>query len=109
MAVLGRLLYPAGSERSGLKNIRAAEVVTMDIDKSVVDSLVGRPSESLAVESKRWIDPTKPAGVEKIVKGAFALRNRNGGYLVIGFEDKTLLPDLSNELSNARQLFHPDA
>ena len=81
----------------------------MDIEKSVVDALVDRPSENFAVEIKRWIDPTATLGVEKIVKGAFALRNRNGGYLVIGFEDKTLLPDVGNALSNARELFHPDA
>ena len=81
----------------------------MDIEKSVVDALIGRPSESFAVEIKRWIDPTTTLGIEKIVKGAFALRNRNGGYLVIGFEDKTLLPDVSNELPNPRELFHPDA
>jgi hypothetical protein len=81
----------------------------MDIEKSVVDALIDRPSENLAVEIKRWIDPTTTLGVEKIVKGALALRNRNGGYLVIGFEDKTLLPDAQNELPNAKELFHPDA
>jgi hypothetical protein len=81
----------------------------MDIEKSVVDALIDRPSESLAVEIKRWIDPTTTLGIEKIVKGALALRNRNGGYLVIGFEDKTLLPDIQNELPTAKELFHPDA
>jgi hypothetical protein len=86
-----------------------AQVVIMDIEKSVVDALIDRPSENLAVEIKRWIDPTTTLGVEKIVKGALALRNRNGGYLVIGFEDKTLLPDAQNELPNAKELFHPDA
>ena len=81
----------------------------MDIEKSVVDALIDRPSENLAVEIKRWIDLTTTLGEEKIVKGALALRNRNGGYLVIGFEDKTLLPDAQNELPNAKELFHPDA
>ena len=50
----------------------------LDIEKSVVDALIDRPSESLAVEIKRWIDPTTALGTEKIVKGALALRNRNG-------------------------------
>jgi hypothetical protein len=77
-------------------------------EKSVIDALIANPSESLTVELKRWIDPTLPEGVEKIVKAMLALRNRNGGYLVIGFENKSLQPDLSNEPVNARQLFHLD-
>jgi hypothetical protein len=78
------------------------------IEKSVIDGLVGNPSESLNVELKRWIDPTEPAGIEKIVKGVLALRNRNGGFLVVGFDDKTLAPDIANEPQNARELFHVD-
>jgi predicted HTH transcriptional regulator len=78
------------------------------IEKSVIDALVGSPSESLNVEIKRWIDPTSPAGIEKIVKGTFALRNRNGGFFVIGFDDTTLLPDTANEPQNANELFHVD-
>jgi hypothetical protein len=78
------------------------------IEKSVIDGLVGNPSESLNVELKRWIDPTQPAGIEKIVKGVLALRNRNGGFFVIGFDDKTLAPDVGNEPPNAKELFHVD-
>jgi hypothetical protein len=77
-------------------------------EKSVIDALVANPTESLSVELKRWIDPTQPAAVEKFVKSLFALRNRNGGYLVIGFDNKTYQPDLANEPSNTRELFHPD-
>jgi len=78
------------------------------IEKSVIDALVGNPSESLNVELKRWIDPAQPAGIEKIVKGALALRNRNGGFFVVGFDDNTLAPDVANEPKNAKQLFHVD-
>lgn len=78
------------------------------IEKSVVQALVENPSESLTVELKRWIDPTQPAGIEKIVKGTFALRNRNGGFFVVGFDDTTLAPDITNEPSDARTLFHVD-
>jgi hypothetical protein len=46
--------------------------------------------------------------VEKIVKGVLALRNRNGGYLVVGFDNKSFQPDLPNEPANGRQLFYPD-
>jgi hypothetical protein len=78
------------------------------IEKSVIDGLVGNPSESLNVELKRWIDPTKLAGIEKIAKGALALRNRNGGFLVVGFDNTSLTPDISNEPQNANDLFHVD-
>src|ERR1700730_12080052 len=78
------------------------------IEKSVIERLVGNPSESLNVELKRWIDPTQPAGIEKIVKGALALRNRNGGFFVVGFDDGTLAPDVANEPKNPKELFHID-
>ena len=52
-----------------------------------------RPSESLNVEIKRWINPDEPEGIAKIVKAALAIRNRNGGFLLVGFEDKTWMPD----------------
>jgi hypothetical protein len=71
------------------------------IEKSVIDGLVGNPSETLNVELKRWIDPTQPAGIEKIVKGVLALRNRNGGFFVVGFDDGTLAPDVANEPQNS--------
>jgi hypothetical protein len=54
------------------------------IEKSMVDGLVGSPSESLNVEIKRWIDPTQIASIEKIAKGVLALRNRNGGFSQAG-------------------------
>ena len=77
-------------------------------DRSAIEALIGDPCESLSVELKRWIDPASPAGIEKIAKGAIALRNRNGGYLVIGFDDKTCEPDTENEPPNAKTLFHID-
>jgi hypothetical protein len=58
-----------------------------DINRELIEQLVTRPGESLVVEIKTWISPTDPAGQAKIIKGAIALRNRGGGYLVIGFDD----------------------
>jgi hypothetical protein len=80
----------------------------MKIDQSRVDGLVARPSESLNIEVKRWISADEPNGIAKIVRAAFALRNRNGGYLVIGFDDKTLQPDLGHEPADVRAAFHTD-
>jgi hypothetical protein len=62
----------------------------------------------LNVELKRWTNPTQTRGIEKIVKGVLALRNRNGGFFVVGFDDTTLAPDVANEPQNAKELFHVD-
>ncbi len=78
------------------------------VEWSVINGLVGNLSESLNVEVKRWIDPTRPSGIEKIVKGVFALRNRGGGYFVVGFDNITLTPDFVNEPRKAKELFHVD-
>jgi hypothetical protein len=80
----------------------------MNIEQKRVDQLVAHPSESLNVEIKNWISPGDKTGEAKIVRAALALRNRNGGYLIIGFHDKTLLPELNNRPDDLRGLFHPD-
>lgn len=80
----------------------------MEINQDHIDSLVRAPSESLNVEVKRWIDPGSTEGKEKIIKGCFALRNRNGGYLVIGFDNKTLQPNSEGRPENPRDVFHVD-
>jgi hypothetical protein len=80
----------------------------VQIERSVIDSLVARPAEALNVEIKRWIDPDSPVGIEKIVKAALALRNRNGGYLVIGFDNDTLAPDTGHEPADIHDTFSVD-
>jgi Putative DNA-binding domain len=80
----------------------------MGIDQSRIDDLVARPSESLNVEIKRWINPAEPEGQVKIIKAAFAIRNSNGGFLLIGFDDETLLPDQTSAPSDVQTAFHLD-
>jgi hypothetical protein len=80
----------------------------MNTDQSRIDDLLARLSEGLTVEVKRWIRGDEPQGMSKIVRGALALRNRNGGYFVIGFDDKTLQPDIGNEPTDVRAAFHTD-
>ena len=77
-------------------------------DDDQIRALVARPGESLNVEIKRWLDPADPVAAAKIVKAVFALRNRNGGFLVIGFDDKTLEPDMTNAPPDVRGAFHQD-
>jgi Schlafen, AlbA_2 len=72
-------------------------------------SLLLRPRESLAVELKSWFDPREPQGIAKIVKATFALRNQNGGFLVVGVDDKRLktVPAPAS-FPPVRDCFHPD-
>ena len=79
----------------------------MKIEQSVIDALVASPSENLSVEVKQWIDPTINHGIAKIAKGLIALRNQDGGFFVVGFNDKTLQPDHQRP-ANAKELFHTD-
>jgi hypothetical protein len=79
----------------------------MDMSQDRIGGLVANPSESLNVEIKRWIDPMTPDGAAKIAKAAIALRNRNGGYFVVGFDDGTLQPDPSRP-DDVRTAFHID-
>lgn len=76
----------------------------MAFEQSVIDGLIASPAESLNVELKRWIDPGQSAGQAKIIKAALGLRNRNGGYLIIGFDDQTLLPDSKSTSRYSRRL-----
>lgn len=80
----------------------------MDIDSSRVQELINRPTESLSVELKRWLKPDDPKGIAKIVRAVIALRNHGGGYLVIGFDDETLEPDMNNIPVDVRTAFHID-
>src|SRR5687768_2503418 len=69
--------------------------------------LLTAPQESLDLELKQWIDPKAPEGIAKIAKGCIALRNNNGGRLVIGFKNDGK-PDPDNVPSDVRATFHVD-
>jgi predicted HTH transcriptional regulator len=73
-----------------------------------IDELLRRPSEGLNVEVKSWLDPDVTADIAKIVKGTFALRNRNGGFFIIGLDDKTLKPATKNKPADIRRAYHTD-
>lgn len=80
----------------------------MDIDQALVDQRVATPAETLNVEVKNWIDPATPEGQAKIVRAALALRNRNGGEIIIGFNDKTLQPEATGQPADVRATYHRD-
>lgn len=77
-------------------------------DFSRIQALVNRPTESLSIELKRWIDPDQPEGKAKIVKTALALRNYGGGDLVIGFDNDTHQPDQNNIPPDIKSAFDTD-
>jgi hypothetical protein len=81
----------------------------MDINQDRIETLVGNPAETLNIELKNWVDPTTAEGQAKIVRAVLALRNRDGGELIIGFNDTTRLPDTDNIPPDVRETFHPDA
>jgi hypothetical protein len=81
----------------------------MDINQDRIETLVGNPAETLNIELKNWVDPTTAEGQAKIVRAVLALRNRDGGELIIGFNDTSRLPDTNNIPTDVRETFHPDA
>lgn len=70
--------------------------------------LIENLCETLAVEVKAWIDPATPHGVGIIARAAIAMRNNDGGYLVLGFDNDTLLPLEEARPANHRQVYHQD-
>jgi len=73
-----------------------------------IQELVNQPRESLAVELKNWINPEDPAGIITLVKAAIAMRNNNGGYILIGFDNDTCQPIHEDVPESVQELFHKD-
>jgi hypothetical protein len=76
-----------------------------------IQDLIDRPSESLPIEYKGWIDPDSIEGIAKIVRAAIAIRNHGGGYIVFGLKDGTGEPDIENapiDNGTIRKIFHID-
>ena len=80
----------------------------MDIDENQIRSLLRLPSEGLQVEVENWLDPRTDESVASIIKAIFAIRNHNGGFLIIGFDNHTLLPDKYGLDESAESLYHID-
>jgi len=81
----------------------------MKIDEAYLKELVDRQTESLNIEFKRWIDPKSPEGISKIIKACIAMRNNNGGFFFIGFDEESRQPDIDNTpTQDVRELFNLD-
>ena len=80
----------------------------MAVNPDQIRELIERPSESLQVELKTWLDPRSDDGIAKLVKAMFAIRNRNGGFLLIGFNNEDGSPDPYIFEDPSETLFHFD-
>lgn len=81
----------------------------MKVDEAYLKEVVDRQTESLNIEFKRWIDPKSPEGISKIVKACIAMRNNNGGYFFVGFDEEARQPDICNTPDqDIRELFNLD-
>src|SRR5262249_20386681 len=89
-------------------SVNLGPLFPMAVDHKRIQELVERLAESLNVEVKTWISPDDQNEAAKIVRAVFALRNRNGGFLVLGFDNKTLQPDISNRPPDVKSQFHID-
>lgn len=73
-----------------------------------LNNLLRAPTESLAVEFKSWLDVKTDADRAKVARALIALRNNNGGVLVLGFDDKTLKPAATGRPKDLATAYHPD-
>ncbi|WP_342360780.1 hypothetical protein [Terrarubrum flagellatum] len=80
----------------------------MPIDEDHIRALLSHPAESLQVEIKNWLDLSIEHGKEKLIRAIFAIRNRNGGFVLIGFDDKTLKADPYNFAEPVSAMYHVD-
>lgn len=69
--------------------------------------LVHQAKEGLDVELKQWIDPERPEGIAKIAKATMALRNNDGGHLIVGIRDDGT-PETSGVPTDVRAKYHVD-
>jgi predicted HTH transcriptional regulator len=72
-----------------------------------IQALVDAPSERLNIEVKPWLDPSSNWGEAIIAKALLALRNQNGGFLLIGFNDDGSPGSLIKRL-DIKSAFHID-
>jgi hypothetical protein len=81
----------------------------MPASPAQIQELVDNPRESLAIELKDWFDPRTPEGQAKVIKSCVAMRNRgDGGFVMVGFDNRTAAPNTSAPLADVRDAFHPD-
>lgn len=77
------------------------------MDDKQAEALIQSPSENLTLELKTWLDLNDQEQKAKLIRALLALRNFNGGYVIIGFDDKTGVPS-PNSPDDPRTSYHSD-
>lgn len=80
----------------------------MALNETQLRELIDNPRESLAIELKNWINPDSPKDIAKIIKTSLAMRNNDGGLLLVGFNDKDGSPDFTGAPASVEEVFHTD-
>lgn len=80
----------------------------MPLEEEQLRQLIDQPSETLSIELKDWIDPDSMSGIAKIVKACLAMRNNDGGYLLIGFNNNNGSPNPNDAPADVGEAFHID-
>ena len=75
---------------------------------SEINELLLALSENLRVELKSWLDLSTLDHQAKVARALIALRNQDGGFLVLGFDDKNLKPLASGRPADIRSAYHAD-
>jgi hypothetical protein len=78
------------------------------MDKSQLTDLLEHPTESLGLEIKRWLNPAETIDTAKIARALIALRNFDGGTLLLGFDNASSEPTTDARPSDLHEYFHPD-
>ncbi len=74
-----------------------------------IQQLAERPRETLNTELKGWLDLENVGHAAKLVRTILSLRNFDGGYLMVGFDDTTLLPNDSPDGIDPKSHYKQDA
>lgn len=77
------------------------------MDEEYAARLVRAPGEGLTLELKTWLNLDDVGHKVKLIRALLALRNYNGGYVIIGFDDKTGEPS-PDPPDDARAAYHVD-
>ena len=78
-----------------------------DLDRKQAEALLNSPSEKISCELKSWLNLDDLAHKVKLIKAIFALRNADGGYIIIGLDDKNAQPS-AHPPENPRKKYHVD-
>lgn len=77
------------------------------MDGQKLERFIKGSTEKLNIEYKNWFCPDKPSGIAKILKACIAMRNHNGGFLIIGVDNQGVSQSLKAS-ANIKEIFEID-